>query len=755
MGSATEADAGSIGAPRSATGTGFDLLLLCALVVGLNLPQLRPAIVPINDTFYTFANFHVFYSELVTHGGLARWLPYEGFGVQSDYEQLIALGPASYAVALVGWVAGTQDVLRLFQWSVVLEQMAFVFGVFVFARHRFATRATALVLGVGAAGTTVWYAQQWWDLRIYYLLPLVLHFLLRFFEERRASLLWLAGLIGVAWSIGNLPYLVPLWLLTLAAIATVAVREPLPLLRSLAVRSREDALGLVAFGVAAAVLIAFLAGALDNVVLDAPSRNRVTGAVEAETFRSFGGQGNLVIVLNALLFGWPVHLPWGSWADNSAYLGLLPLLGLGIACVRERSRVFLALLGAALLLAWLSFGGAFTRVAYYLPGLAYFRHVGLVFGVVKVLLLLAAGFGLERLWKQPSLRLRNPVLIAMAVVLAIEVLWALPSLPGTTPHDWIVVWGTHFFVRLFLYCATAAVLWGRPAATVGLGLAGALALDVALYQVAVLDRIPQLTRDERGMRVAARVREPLFEPQRRDLPAELPAAVAAIGDPARRDAFALAVRSANREAYVYAYQFANVDPCESRLRTDAHQQGVDRLLALGRAGLPTRTVIGCESPKLRVVGDARSAGSEAEARRMLAAALRHGEASVLVLRDPAGGNTVPASASAEAGSARVERFTLADLVVEADVTAPEGAWLVYSDAWHPDWRATVNGESTPVVEANLAFKAVRLPAGRSEVRFWFDRGVRGPLLALLGLGFAVAAALGLLRTIFGGRAGVD
>jgi hypothetical protein len=89
---------------------------------------------------------------------------------------------------------------------------------------------------------------------------------------------------------------------------------------------------------------------------------------------------------------------------------------------------------------------------------------------------------------------------------------------------------------------------------------------------------------------------------------------------------------------------------------------------------------------------------------------------------------------------RVSRFTLGELVADVDVTVPGGAWLLYADAWHPDWRASVNGEPVPVHEANLAFKAVRVPPGRSVVRMWFERGWLALGLALLGLTWATAMA---------------
>jgi hypothetical protein len=716
-----------------------DLLWLLALVVAFNVPQLASGVVPINDTLYNFANFHVFYSEWVTHGGLARWLPYEGYGVQADYEQLIAIAPSNYLVGAIGWLAGASDALVLFKWAAVLEQMAFVFGVHRLARHLFATRATHWALGVAAAGTTCWYAQQWWDLRIYYLLPLLLSFLLRFVETRQAAQLWLAGLVGVAWSIGNLPYLVPVWTLTLLVIGAVWVREPGATARALFAASRANVAAFAAFAAAAALYVAFLGGALDHTVLHASDRDPVTGQVNAETFRTYGGRGNMVVILNALLFGWPVHLPWGSWSDNSAYLGLLPLAGIGIAVVHERSRVFLGVFAAALMLAWLSFGGAFTRVAYYLPGLAYFRHVGLVFGLVKVLLLVAAGFGLERLWSRAPPRLGGPVVAAIAVVFAIELLAALPGLFSLTPKAWVLAWGSHFLVRLAIYGAAIALCRWRSWRALGWALALALAFDLALYQLAVFEKVPQLRGPERGLLAATRVREPLYEPVRRDLPADPVEAAKRIAEDDRRRAFAFATRRESKEVYAYAYQFADVDPCRSHLRLDARQAGVDRLLALERAGVAIGPAVACGAPKLRLAGAAKLAGSELEAQSALAAALRAGDALPAVVQE-APGVAAPRGPIDVTGSVEVSRFTLGELVAEVEVTAADGAWLLYADAWHPDWRASVNGAPAAVHEANLAFKAVRVPSGRSTVRFWFDRGPLGAAVAGLGLALGLAGA---------------
>ncbi|MGD2216664.1 MAG: YfhO family protein [Gemmatimonadales bacterium] len=52
------------------------------------------------------------------------------------------------------------------------------------------------------------------------------------------------------------------------------------------------------------------------------------------------------------------------------------------------------------------------------------------------------------------------------------------------------------------------------------------------------------------------------------------------------------------------------------------------------------------------------------------------------------------------------------------------ALLVVSDNYYPAWTATIDGESTPVLRANLTLRAVRVPTGTHEVRFEY----RSPML---------------------------
>jgi hypothetical protein len=48
------------------------------------------------------------------------------------------------------------------------------------------------------------------------------------------------------------------------------------------------------------------------------------------------------------------------------------------------------------------------------------------------------------------------------------------------------------------------------------------------------------------------------------------------------------------------------------------------------------------------------------------------------------------------------------------------AWLLITDTWYPGWRATVNREPVPVLQANGAFRAIPIPPGEAVVKMQFQ-----------------------------------
>lgn len=69
-------------------------------------------------------------------------------------------------------------------------------------------------------------------------------------------------------------------------------------------------------------------------------------------------------------------------------------------------------------------------------------------------------------------------------------------------------------------------------------------------------------------------------------------------------------------------------------------------------------------------------------------------------------------------AARILRYHNTE--IDIAVTTHAAGYLVLNDVWHPWWQATVDGRPTPVLRANVMFRAVAVPAGRHRVAFRFS-----------------------------------
>jgi hypothetical protein len=74
--------------------------------------------------------------------------------------------------------------------------------------------------------------------------------------------------------------------------------------------------------------------------------------------------------------------------------------------------------------------------------------------------------------------------------------------------------------------------------------------------------------------------------------------------------------------------------------------------------------------------------------------------------------------------------------VELTVDAPDGGWVVLSDAWYPGWEVEVNGASARAYPADGVFRAVWVPAGGGAV-VWTYR----PSVARIGAAVTVTSLL--------------
>ncbi|MCL6430715.1 MAG: YfhO family protein, partial [Anaerolineae bacterium] len=137
-------------------------------------------------------------------------------------------------------------------------------------------------------------------------------------------------------------------------------------------------------------------------------------------------------------------------------------------------------------------------------------------------------------------------------------------------------------------------------------------------------------------------------------------------------------------------------------------------------------------PRAFLVHRARVARDEAEAQRLVLDGSFSPHEEVILL-----GGTELQGASAPGDDVTVEVYR-PELVRVRVRTAAE-AYLVLADSYYPGWKARVDGREVALLRADVALRAVRVPAGEHVIEFTYD-----PLSWRLGLAVSLVAGAALV-----------
>jgi len=144
-------------------------------------------------------------------------------------------------------------------------------------------------------------------------------------------------------------------------------------------------------------------------------------------------------------------------------------------------------------------------------------------------------------------------------------------------------------------------------------------------------------------------------------------------------------------------------------------------------------------PRTYAVGRAHEAEGAEGLRRMLDPGFEPGR-EIVLSGAPAGGGPASFIGSSRVAARQADRVRL-----EAELSS--AGYVVLVDAWDPGWRAWVDGRPAEVLRANVAFRAVAVPAGQHtiEMRYWPSTLPWGIGITALTVVAALAAALTSMR----------
>lgn len=153
-------------------------------------------------------------------------------------------------------------------------------------------------------------------------------------------------------------------------------------------------------------------------------------------------------------------------------------------------------------------------------------------------------------------------------------------------------------------------------------------------------------------------------------------------------------------------------------------------------------VLGCNVPKLRLVGNVRYASDDKAASQMVMTQDIYSVPVITTNNAPGLGSESTKLPVDHEITARNFSANKLDLTVENK--SADSLWLVYADAFNERWKATVDGIPKRIFPANIAFKAVQIEPGRHDVSFSFQRPAT---VFIIFFAMMVALALGMLGAV--------
>ena len=433
------------------------------------------------------------------------------------------------------------------------------------------------------------------------------------------------------------------------------------------------------------------------------------------------------------------------------------------AAIKERRSLFLGLLGAVIVLTWITFCGFFALGIYHIPLFSFSRYLYSGFFLLQPLVILGAGFGWENFWVSTR---RAPIIIFILLgfvffVDAINFSYARIPSPqnlaalqtlfiGATPLGRfsaylilvaLILISTFLINRLKIFIISPA----KKTWIIQIVLICVLLFDILSYfynqdqirggtlaSILDFDRfLHQYTEDMYVNRMN-------YQPNRLDAPEQN----------WQIDAL---LRSGS---YQTIYNYAQFDPCVNEYKALNVGSGVYQFLLARVDGdfLKVRTdriakeILGCTTPKLRLMPRAINVKTIREGINLIQNSPDVSQ-KVVILSEAWSSKPLQDESiqdnynAADEGIINVTKFSANHLELTAEVSRKPGMWLIYADGFHPDWHAYINGQETPIEKAYLGFKAVWVPYGSNVVRFEYNNGLIFSLYTFLAISGAIFCIL--------------
>jgi len=717
----------------------YDFVILVIILLISNVIYWAPEFHPIHDTEYIFDNYYRIYNHFYFEGTVPLWNTFSQYGRDDVFNYLFfVMSPFGSFMMTVGKLLDIQNVLLLFKLSIFAELGTLLIGTYLLTKQLFCHRLSVFFVCVSVILSATWFTQLWFGLRIYYLFPLIVLLLIKFYTEEKAHWLWLSGFVGIAWANGSV-YFIALWIPICIGILLIFLVNKPHLIFSLFERNRKNLFSLT--------LLIFITLAYSHAIFSSYSSIHITrrgdnnsGLVSLEEFLTFADPGDREPVISTLITGFEPAFS-GEPQVLGIYVGLFPLLMFIIIMFRGTIEVtkkpfFWALVWSLFFLVSLYLSGFFARIYFYFPTLPYYRHLTFTVGFIQFIMLLISGFGFE-IFLNNKIKFKTYFFAIIAIILIADYAYVthnlINTLSNTTNGESLIdllathrpsqIWSVYFLLRLVFYIGATVI--GTIVMKINLPcnkklyfrnvlIIIAVVIDLTLYQIILLDLYPQAPPDLATTHLT-NVNRVTYQVQRQSQPTQNRQQVLS--------EIAFATNSGTSEGL---YSIMQYETCETPLTIHLisseflpFQESISELDDSQRQQL-----LGCSLPKLRIVPNAQLVRRQATGIIRVLLAGYDVEKNVIIqsIDTSPQANNSPQEDVEINYQIDVTEYSEGHLV--ADITSEQAGWLIYADVYHDGWTAKINNQPVPIYEAYGFFKTIWLPAGTNHIMFKYVPATR-------------------------------
>ena len=709
-----------------------------------------------HDTFQYLQQQYIYFNEIVQNGSLPLWFPFMSHGLATNvyfFHQLNLLSPVLY---LIGFFANEINYLYLFYLAIWFHEMFFLAGVILLSSIYYKNRQTILWVCITLMGSSIWYPQIWWNFHLYYYIPIVLYSIHRFFATLRVRYLAFTILFFSLTVYGNLPYygiFVSFVILTyiLFTSRSYSIKGCLNKGKNVSLNFKFYYGDIKLFFTKYITLkncmfslffIAILFTSLYH-IKHAESQTAfigqgrdASGRVNFFTFLSYGGSIGIEKYTDFLA-------RYGKSRDINLYAGIFLLPFVLMSILYCRKRISFSIAGVAVVVILFSIGIFVSHLFYFFYPMSFlFRHIGLTATVAKLFIVFYAGFGFELFFEKYSgKRIAFNLTLLFLIISGVFLLGNQNNISSN--YFWFAtkLESNIFIIAPYVFLFIGAILFWfiytkkiKQRYLVSLLLL-ITSLDLFVYKYSLLvTRMPK---------VPDSIIE-CFTPYKYDFPRERLLETYSHLNKNNRVTQFLSLFEANqvanfRTVYNTVDSFFYADSFRSSYRTDFMSKYVKRYLDM-KEKFPNNQrayekYSAMSYPKISAFSKLNIVSSDLENGQIFNLDSFSGDmlfttercvndiaynlpSSCLKTQIPIDFKNSDQRLKSEID---INDFTFNSLSMNISVTGPanEYCYLYYADAYHKDWQAYVNGKKTPVIRANIAYKAVPIPYGSSEVVFKF------------------------------------